>query len=82
MTYDNPEKILVSKNLNSKKIISIFINYDRSERGFSDFPEVLWSISFLELEGIWLSFTCSANLQNFRNCFKKFKANLPLPFWI
>ena len=28
-----------------------------SERGFSDFPEVLWSISFSELEDIWLSFS-------------------------
>ena len=53
-----------------------------SERGFSDFPEVLWSISFSELEDIWLSFTCSTDLQNFGSCFKKFKANLPLPFWI
>ena len=48
-----------------------------SERGFSDFPKVLLSISFSELEDIWLSFTCSTDLQN---CFKKFKANLPLPF--
>ena len=51
-----------------------------SERGFSDFPEALWSISFSELEDIWLSFTCSTDLQSFQSCFKKFKANIPLPF--
>ena len=51
-----------------------------SKRGYSDFAEVLWSISFSELEDIWLSFTCSTDLQNFRSYFKKFKANLSLPF--
>ena len=51
-----------------------------SEIAFSDFPNVLWSSLFSELEGIWLSITCSADLQTFRNGFKKFKANLPLPF--
>ena len=74
MTYDNPERILVSKILNSMKIISIFINYDRVRK------RILWPISFSELKNIWLSFTCSTDLQNFRSCFKKFKANLPLPF--
>ena len=47
-----------------------------SERGFSDFREVLWSISFSEFS----EFSCSTDLQNFQSCFKKFKANLPLPF--
>ena len=51
-----------------------------SKRGFSDFLEVLYTISFSVLEDIWLSFTCSTDLQNFRSCFKKFRANLPLPF--
>ena len=42
MTYDNPERIFISKIINSAKIRSIFISYDRvSERGFFDFPEVL-----------------------------------------
>ena len=50
-----------------------------TERGFSDFPKVLWSILFLVLEDIWLSFARHTNLQNFRSCFKKFQANLPLP---
>ena len=61
----------------SKEISSVMIG---SEREFSDFPKVLWSISFSELEDIWLSFTCSTDLQNFQSYFKKFKANLPLPF--
>ena len=80
MAYNIPERILDSKIINSTKIISIFISYDGSEGGFADFPEVLCSISCSVLEDIWLSFTCSTDFQNFRSCFKKFKANLPLPF--
>ena len=41
MTYDNPERIFVSKIINSTKIKSIFIICDRSEIGLSDFSEVL-----------------------------------------
>ena len=50
MTYDNPEKILSLRSLipqKSEVFSSIMIG---SERGFSDFPEVLWSISFSVLE--------------------------------
>ena len=80
MTYDIPERTLVSKTLipqKSEKLSSIMIG---SERGFSDFSEVRQSISFSVLEDIWLSFTCSTDLQNFRSSFKKFKANLPITF--
>ena len=74
MTYDNPKKILVSKILNSMRIISIFINYDSARKQKGDsliFPKCYGLFHFSELEDIWLSFTCSTDLQNFRSCFKK-----------
>ena len=58
----------------------IFLSNIWSEGELSNFPDTLCSTSFDWLLGKRGSFKCSTGLQNFRICFKKFKAGLPLPF--
>ena len=78
MTYDNPVWIFVSKMLKFSDVI--FSSFNGLERRFSDFLNTLWSVLSDRSKGKKLSFKCSTDLQNFRICFIKFRASLPLPF--
>ena len=71
---------MVSKIINSTKIIIIFINYDRVRKRILWFSRSVMVYFIFRIRRRKFSFTCSTDLQNFRSCFKKFKANLPLPF--
>ena len=80
MTYDNPERILVSKIINSTKIISIFVNYDTVRK------KILW---FSRSVVVYFIFRIRRHMafiyvfyrpSKFPKFFKKFKANLPLTF--
>ena len=60
-------------------VIGIFF-INGLERRFSDFLNTLGSVLSDRSKGKKLSFKCSADLQNFRICFVKFKASLSLHF--
>ena len=80
MTYDNPERILVSKIINSTKIRIIFISHDRVRKRILWFSRSAIHYFIFRIRRHMAFIYVFYRLHNFRSCFKMFGANLPLYF--